>query len=516
MAASSSNKLIIFDTTLRDGEQSPGASMTKDEKIRIARQLERLKVDVIEAGFAASSQGDFEAIKAIAGLIKDSTVCSLSRANDRDISRAAEALATAARKRIHTFIATSPLHMEKKLRMTSDQVLEQARQAVRFARQFTDDVEFSPEDGSRSEMDFLCRVIEAVIAEGATTINFADTVGYAVPGLYGNMIKTLRERVPNADKAVWSVHCHNDLGMAVANSLAGVMIGGARQVECTINGLGERAGNTALEEIVMAVRTRKDHFNLDVAIDTTQIVPTSKLVSQITGFAVQPNKAVVGANAFAHASGIHQDGILKARDTYEIMRAEDVGWIANKIVLGKLSGRNAFKQRLEELGIELESEAEVNAAFMRFKELADRKSDIFDEDIMALVSDEQHSHDNEYYRFVSLSQRSETGEKPSAKVVFSIGGKESTCEGEGNGPVDAIVNAIESKTASGAELLLFSVNAITTGTQSQGEVTMRLSKAGRIVNGVGSDLDIVVASAKAYLSALNKLHSKIEKISAQM
>jgi len=295
-----------------------------------------------------------------------------------------------------------------------------------------------------------------------------------------------------------------------------VMIGGARQVECTINGLGERAGNTALEEIVMAVRTRRDYFNLDIGIDTTQIVPASKLVSQITGFAVQPNKSVVGANAFAHASGIHQDGVLKARDTYEIMRAEDVGWSANKIVLGKLSGRNAFKQRLEELGIALDSETEVNAAFARFKELADRKSEIFDEDIIALVSDEQQSHDKEHYRFVSLSQHSETGEKPRAKVVFSIDGKESNCEGEGNGPVDAIVNAIETKVASGAELLLFSVNAITTGTQSQGEVTMRLSKSGRIVNGVGADLDIVVASAKAYLSALNKLHSKSEKLNPQL
>jgi 2-isopropylmalate synthase len=511
-----SNKLIIFDTTLRDGEQSPGASMTREEKIRIARQLERLKVDVIEAGFAASSQGDFESIKAIAGIIKDSTVCSLSRANDRDIARAAEALEPAARKRIHTFIATSPLHMEKKLRMSPDQVLEQARQAVRFARKFTDDVEFSPEDGSRSEMDFLCRVLEAVIDEGATTINFADTVGYAVPELYGTMLRTLRERIPNSDKAVWSVHCHNDLGMAVANSLAGVMVGGARQIECTINGLGERAGNTALEEIVMALRTRKDHFNLEIGIDATQIVPTSKLVSQITGFAVQPNKAVVGANAFAHASGIHQDGILKARDTYEIMRAEDVGWSANKIVLGKLSGRNAFKQRLEELGIQLDSEAEVNAAFTRFKELADRKSEIFDEDIMALVSDEQQSHEKEHYTFVSLAQHSETGEKPSARVIFSIDGKEATCDGQGNGPVDAIVNAIESLTKSGAELLLFSVNAITTGTESQGEVTMRLSKAGRIVNGVGADLDIVVASAKAYLSALNKLHSKNEKLNPQL
>ncbi|MNR97524.1 2-isopropylmalate synthase [compost metagenome] len=516
MSAQPSNKLIIFDTTLRDGEQSPGASMTKDEKIRIARQLERLKVDIIEAGFAAASQGDFESIHAISSIIKDATVCSLSRANDKDIARAAEALAPAERKRIHTFLATSPLHMEKKLRMTPDQVFEQAKIAVRYARNFTDDVEFSPEDGSRSDIDFLCRVIEAVIKEGATTINFADTVGYGVPGLYGNMLKTLRERIPNSDKAVWSVHCHNDLGMAVANSLAGVMIGGARQVECTINGLGERAGNTALEEIVMAVRTRRDHFNLDVGIDTTQIVPTSKLVSQITGFAVQPNKSVVGANAFAHASGIHQDGVLKARDTYEIMRAEDVGWTTNKIVLGKLSGRNAFKQRLEELGITLDSGAEMDAAFVRFKELADRKSDIFDEDIMALVSDEQHSHEQEYYNFVSLSQQSSTGSKPAANVIFSIDGKEESCQGEGNGPVDAIVNAIESKVASGAELLLFSVNAITTGTESQGEVTMRLSKAGRIVNGVGADLDIVVASAKAYISALNKLHSKTEKLNPQL
>ena len=509
-------KLIIFDTTLRDGEQSPGASMTKDEKIRIAKQLERLKVDVIEAGFAAASEGDFQSIKAISAVIKDSIVCSLSRANDRDIARAAEALAPAGRKRIHTFIATSALHMEKKLRMTPDQVFEQAKQAVRYARTFTDDVEFSPEDGSRSDMDFLCRVIEAVIKEGATTINFADTVGYGVPDLYGNMLKTLRERIPNSDKAVWSVHCHNDLGMAVANSLAGVTIGGAPQIECTINGLGERAGNTALEEVVMALRTRRDFFNLDVGIDTTQIVAASKLVSQITGFAVQPNKAVVGANAFAHASGIHQDGVLKARDTYEIMRAEDVGWAANKIVLGKLSGRNAFKQRLEELGIELESETEVNAAFARFKELADRKSDIFDEDIISLVSDEQHSHENEYYRFVSMSQQSETGEKPSAKVVFSIDSKEVSCAGQGNGPVDATVNAIESQTNSGAELLLFSVNAITTGTQAQGEVTMRLSKAGRIVNGVGADPDIVVASAKAYLAALNKLHSKIDRVNPQL
>jgi 2-isopropylmalate synthase len=510
-----SNRLIIFDTTLRDGEQSPGASMTRDEKLRIAKQLERLRVDVIEAGFAAASQGDFESIRAIASAVRESTICSLSRANDRDIARAAEALAPAERKRIHTFIATSPLHMEMKLRMTPEQVLEQAKLAVRFARQHTDDIEFSPEDGSRSDEDFLCRVLEGVIAEGATTINFPDTVGYAVPEIFGATIKRLRERIPNSDKAIWSVHCHNDLGLAVANSLAGVMIGGARQIECTINGLGERAGNTALEEVVMALRTREAYYKLSVGVDTTQIVAASKLVSQITGFAVQPNKAVVGANAFAHASGIHQDGILKARETYEIMRAEDVGWTANKIVLGKLSGRNAFKQRLQELGIAMDSEAEVNAAFGRFKELADRKVEIFDEDIMALVSDEEMSQENEYYRFVSLAQRSETGEMPTAKIVFSMGGKEFSCDGQGDGPVDATVNAIECEAKSGASLVLFSINAISTGTQSQGEVTMRLANAGRIVNGVGSDPDIVVASAKAYLSGLNKLHSKIERVNPQ-
>ena len=510
-----SNRLIIFDTTLRDGEQSPGASMTKEEKVRIARQLERMRVDVIEAGFAAASPGDFEAIRAIASSIKNSTICSLSRANDRDIARAAEALAPAPRKRIHTFIATSPLHMQMKLRMEPAQVLEQAKLAIRCARQYTDDIEFSPEDGSRSEEDFLCRVLEAVIAEGATTINFPDTVGYAVPELFGETIRRLRERIPNSDKAIWSVHCHNDLGLAVANSLAGVMIGGARQVECTINGLGERAGNTALEEIVMALRTRGGYYNLECGIDTTQIVPASKMVSQITGFAVQPNKAVVGANAFAHASGIHQDGILKARETYEIMRAEDVGWTANKIVLGKLSGRNAFKARLQELGIELDSEAEVNAAFSRFKDLADRKAEIFDEDIMALVSEEEHATEGETYRLVSLSQRSETGETPSAKVVFSIEGKEYSCTGTGDGPVDAMVNAIESEAKTGSELVLFSINAISNGTQSQGEVTMRLSKNGRIVNGVGSDPDIIVASAKAYLAGLNKLHSKIERVNPQ-
>ena len=510
-----SDKLIIFDTTLRDGEQSPGASMTKDEKLRIARQLERLKVDVIEAGFAASSNGDFEAVQLIAKTIKDSTVCSLSRANDRDISRAAEALKGANRSRIHTFIATSALHMEKKLRMSPDQVFEQAKLSVRFARNLVADVEFSPEDGYRSDPDYLCRVIEAVIKEGATTINVPDTVGYAVPELYGLFIKELRERIPNSDQAVWSVHCHNDLGMAVANSLAGVKIGGARQVECTINGLGERAGNCSLEEIVMAVKTRRDYFGLDLNIDTKHILAASRMVSQTTGFVVQPNKAVVGANAFAHASGIHQDGVLKARDTYEIMRAEDVGWSANKIVLGKLSGRNAFKQRLVELGVQLESEADINTAFAKFKELADRKSEIFDEDILALTSDKGRSQEDEQYGFVSLSQHSETGERPQASVVFTVQGKEVKGDSDGNGPVDASLKAIESLVKSGAEMVLYSVNAISGSTESQGEVTVRLQNSGRVVNGVGADPDIVVASAKAYLSALNKLHSKAERVAAQ-
>lgn len=511
------DRLIIFDTTLRDGEQSPGASMTREEKLRIARQLERLRVDVIEAGFAASSNGDFESIRAIASAIKDSTVCSLSRANQNDIARAAEALKPAARKRIHTFIATSALHMEKKLRMSPDQVFETAVAAVRYARQFTDDVEFSPEDGYRSDPDFLCRVLEAVIQEGATTINVPDTVGYAISELYGDFIFNLRERIPNADKVIWSVHCHNDLGMAVANSLAGVKRGGARQVECTINGLGERAGNTALEEIVMAVKTRKDYFNLEVGIDTTQIVPASKLVSGITGFIVQPNKAVVGANAFAHASGIHQDGVLKARNTYEIMRAEDVGWATNKIVLGKLSGRNAFKQRVQELSIPVESDAQLNEAFARFKELADRKSEIFDEDIQALFSDDTVTPHAEFYHFISLVQHSETGARPHAVVVFNQGHVQVQGESDGNGPVDASLKAIESVVHSGAEQLLYSVNAITTGTESQGEVTVRLSKGGRIVNGVGYDPDIIAASAKAYLAALNKLHDpSTEKLNPQM
>jgi 2-isopropylmalate synthase len=510
------DRLIIFDTTMRDGEQSPGASMTRDEKLRIARQLERMRVDVIEAGFPAASNGDFEAVRAIANVIKDSTVAGLCRANDRDISRGVEALKGANAWRIHTFIATSALHMEKKLRMTPEQVLEQARVAVRFARQHCGDVEFSPEDGSRSDPDFLCRVLEAVIAEGAGTINFPDTVGYAVPQQFGEFIRSLRERVPNSDKAVWSVHCHNDLGMAVANSLAAVLVGGARQIECTINGLGERAGNTSLEEVVMAVRTRGDFFPVETRIDTTQIVPTSRMVSQITGFVVQPNKAVVGANAFAHASGIHQDGVLKARATYEIMRAEDVGWTTNRIVLGKLSGRSAFKQRLKELGIELDSEESYNKAFQRFKDLADKKVEIFDEDLHTLVAAEAAGAGDEHWKLLHMSQASAMGERPHASLVLSENGAERRAESDGDGPVDAAFKAIESVASSGAELVLYSVNAVTQGTESQGEVTVRLSNAGRIVNGVGSDTDIIVASAKAYVAALNKLHSKVERINPQV
>ena len=508
------DKLIIFDTTMRDGEQSPGASMTKEEKVRIGKQLEKMRVDVIEAGFAAASHGDFEAIHAVATAVKDSRVCSLARAQAGDIQKAGDAIKPAAQGRIHTFIATSPIHMQHKLRMSPDQVLVAAVDAVKFARTLCDDVEFSAEDAVRSEMDFLCRVFEAVINAGARTINVPDTVGYSVPELWAERIRTIIERVPNSDKVIWSTHCHNDLGMAVANSLAAVHAG-CRQVECTINGLGERAGNASLEEIVMAVRTRKDYFIVETCIDATQIVPASRLVSTITGYPVQPNKAVVGVNAFAHESGIHQDGVLKHRETYEIMRAEDVGWHANKISLGKLSGRSAFRARLKELGIELESEVALNVAFQKFKELADKKHEIFDEDLHALVSDEAVTPEVEQYHLVSITAHLETGEQPYARLVIADGGKEKSCEAKGAGPVDATFRALESIAQSNSELLLYSVNNVTEGTDSQGEVTVRLSKAGRIINGVGADIDIVVASAKAYLNALNKLAHK-ERMNPQM
>jgi 2-isopropylmalate synthase len=509
-----SDRLFVFDTTLRDGEQSPGASMTRDEKVRIARQLEKMRVDVIEAGFAAASNGDFESIRAVAEAIKDSTVCSLARANENDILRAGEAIKPANSGRIHTFIATSPIHMEKKLRMTPDQVVEQAVKAIGWARGYTDNVEFSAEDAGRSEIGFLCRIFEQVIKAGAKTINVPDTVGYNMPEQFAALIRTLIERVPNSDQVVWSVHCHNDLGLAVANSLAAV-IAGARQVECTINGLGERAGNASMEEVVMAVRTRADIFPVTTRIDATQIVPASKLVSQITGYPVQPNKAIVGANAFAHESGIHQDGVLKHRETYEIMRAEDVGWTNNRLTLGKLSGRNALRARLQDLGIVFETEEQLNAAFARFKELADKKQEIFDEDLQALMSDDGVTPAHEHYKLVALRVCSETGEVPSARITLTVGGQEQQATENGSGPVDGTFKAIELIAQSGAELLLYSVNAITGGTDAQGEVTVRLSKGDRVVNGLGADTDIIIASAKAYINALNRLESGGQRVDPQ-
>jgi 2-isopropylmalate synthase len=404
--------------------------------------------------------------------------------------------------------------MKMKLRMEPDQVIENAVRAVKRARQYTDDVEFSPEDAGRSETDFLCRILEAVIDAGASTLNIPDTVGYNLPHQFGSLISTLRERIPNADKAIFSVHCHNDLGLAVANSLSAVM-NGARQVECTINGLGERAGNAALEEIVMAVRTRQDMFPCDTNIDTQHILSASRLVSGITGFVVQPNKAIVGANAFAHESGIHQDGVLKNRETYEIMRAEDVGWNTNRMVLGKHSGRNAFRSRLQELGIELSSETDLNAAFTRFKELADKKHEVFDEDIQALVSDTVATAD-ERVSLISMKVCSETGETPFATVTLSVDGREVQTQMSGGGPVDAAYKAIESIVQSQTELQLYSVNSITTGTDAQGEVSVRLEKGGRIVSGQGADTDIVIASAKAYLNALNKILSPVDRAHPQV
>jgi len=500
------DKLVIFDTTLRDGEQSPGASMNREEKVRIAKALERLRVDVVEAGFPAASPGDFEAVQAIAKTVVDSSVCGLARALDSDIERAGEALKDASQPRIHTFIATSPIHMERKLRMTPDQVVERAVAAVKRARHYTDDVEFSPEDAGRSEEDFLCRIIEAVIAAGATTINIPDTVGYSLPHEFGALIGRLRERIPNADQAIFSVHCHNDLGLAVANSLSAVL-NGARQVECTINGLGERAGNAALEEVVMAVRTRHNAFPCETSINTSEIVPCSKLVSSITGFPVQPNKAIVGANAFAHESGIHQDGVLKSRETYEIMRAEDVGWSANRMVLGKHSGRNAFRTRMRELGVEFDSEEALNDVFARFKQLADKKHEIFDEDLQALISEQIFETEAEQVKLISLHVCADTGETPKACVVLKVDGDEKAGEAGGSGVVDATFKAIESLLSTGSSLLLYSVNNITTGTDAQGEVTVRLEKNGRVVNGQGADTDIVIASAKAYVNAVNKLSS---------
>ena len=515
-----SEKLIIFDTTLRDGEQSPGASMTQEEKVRIARMLEKMQVDVIEAGFAVASPGDFAAVQAVAENIQNSRICSLSRAIAKDIETAAAAIKPANAGRIHTFIATSPLHMRYKLAMQPDQVYDMAIQAVKLARNLCEDVEFSCEDAGRSDFDFLCRIIEAVIKAGARTINIPDTVGYAIPEQFGDLIGRLLQTIPNADQAIFSVHCHNDLGLAVANSLAAVRAG-ARQVECTVNGLGERAGNASLEEIVMAVTTRQDFFHLHTDIQTRQIVPASRLVSQITGFPVQPNKAIVGANAFAHESGIHQDGVLKHRQTYEIMSAESVGWSENRLVLGKHSGRNAFQNRLKQIGIEITSKEQLDQAFVRFKALADKKHEIYDEDLQALVSETPQSDAGYQYRLAYLKVMTETEHQPEADICIEIkSGKNDTAsvavKSSGSGPVDAIFKAIEQIVQSAAELQLYSVNAITAGTESQGEVTVRLAKDGLIVNGKGADTDIITASAKAYIHAVNLLQYKQQQREEKM
>ena len=509
-----SDKLIIFDTTLRDGEQSPGASMTKDEKVRIAKILEKMRVDVIEAGFAIASQGDFEAVQAVAKAVKDSTVCSLARALDKDIDRAGEAIKNTNSARIHTFIATSDIHMRMKLRMTPDEVVSQAVRSVKRATKFTNNIEFSPEDAGRSDIDFLCRIIEAAIDAGATTINIPDTVGYNIPHQFGETMRELIERVPNSDKAIFSAHCHNDLGLAVSNSLSAVL-NGARQIECTINGLGERAGNTSLEEVVMAVRTRQDIFGCDTNIDTKNILAASRLVSSITGFVVQPNKAIVGANAFAHEAGIHQDGILKHRETYEIMKAEDVGWHANTLVMGKHSGRNAFRVRMSELGVEFDSDDELNNAFSRFKALADKKHDIFDEDLQALVTEAQ-AEATEVIRLISLKVCTETGKENTADITLLIDGKEKSASAKTSGAVDATFNAILSLVDIEPTLQLYSVTNVTQGTDSLGEVNVRLEYEGKIVNGQGVDTDIITSSAKAYVHALNKVMENVERAHPQI
>ena len=504
-----SNRVIIFDTTLRDGEQSPGASMNLDEKLRIAQVLEGMGVDVIEAGFPIASDGDFEAVREIAKIVKDSVVCGLARATKMDIERCAEAIKPASRGRIHTFISTSPLHMEYKLQMEPDEVHEAVIESVGLARKHTDDVEWSCEDGSRTEHDFLCRCVESAIEAGATTVNIPDTVGYAVPDEFAALIRMLFDRVPNIDKAVISVHCHNDLGLAVANSLAAVA-SGVRQVECTINGLGERAGNASLEELVMALRTRHDHLPYDTGITTEHLMKVSRLVSTITGFAVQPNKAIVGANAFAHEAGIHQDGVLKHAGTYEIMTPESVGLSQSKLVLGKHSGRHAFREKLKELGYDLGDNA-VQDAFRRFKQLADLKKEVFDDDIVALVDDEV-VRANDRIRLVSLEIHCGTKHRPpKAELELDVDGEVRTCKGVGDGPVDAAFNCLKELFPHEARLQLFQVHAVTQGTDAQAEVTVRLEDGGRSTNGKGADTDTIVASVKAYVNALNKLLVKREK-----
>ncbi len=495
-------KIYIFDTTLRDGEQSPGASMNVSEKVRIAHQLEKLNVDVIEAGFPVASKGDFEAVQAVAKEIKNAQVAALARANTKDIERAAEALKVAKYPCIHTFIATSDIHLKYKLKKSREEVLKMAAEAVRHARRYTDSVEFTAEDASRSDLDFVCKVFASVIKAGATVLNFPDTVGYAVPDEFGQKIKYVMEHTPGIEKARLSVHCHNDLGLAVANSLAAI-VHGARQVEVTINGIGERAGNAALEEVVMAIRTRADALKAQTDIITEHICASSRLVTMITGIPVQPNKAIVGANAFAHEAGIHQDGVLKERTTYEIMNPCTIGLAKSSLVMGKHSGRHAFKQKLKELGYKL-GEADIDRVFERFKDLADKKKAVFDDDIEALVTDEIF-RGKDKYQLVYLGVVTGTEAVPTATVQIDIDGELHREAEFGVGPIDATFNAITKITRVKAKLLRFSVNSITGGTDAQGEVTVRLEEDGQVVIGQGSDADIIIASAKAYLNALNRL-----------
>ncbi|MBI5468597.1 MAG: 2-isopropylmalate synthase [Deltaproteobacteria bacterium] len=501
------NRVRIFDTTLRDGEQSPGASMNVEEKIMVARQLARLGVDVIEAGFAFSSPGDFDAVRRVALEVEGPVICSLARAKPEDIDAAAEALKGAPRTRIHTFISTSDIHLKHQFKLTRAEAKKRAVEMVERALGYVKDVEFSAMDASRTEPEYLYEVIEAVIKAGATTINIPDTVGYALPEPFGALIRGIREKVANIDRAVISVHCHNDLGLAVANSLSAV-VNGARQVECTINGIGERAGNASLEEIVMILKTRKDLLGLDTAINTEQIYPSSRLVSGITGMNVQANKAIVGDNAFAHESGIHQDGLLKDKSTYEIMRPESVGISRSTLVMGKHSGRHAFKERLRELGYELTAE-NLGKAFERFKVLADKKKEVFDEDIEALVQDEVLRIEMpDRFRLLRLNVRSGTDIAPVAEVEMEVDGKAVKETGGGDGPVDAAYKTIAKITGTGSTLLKYTVNAITGGTDAQGEVSVRIKEGEHIVLGQGSHTDIIMASAKAYINALNRLEHK--------
>jgi 2-isopropylmalate synthase len=505
---SEKDRVIIFDTTLRDGEQCPGATMTFEEKLEVAELLDTMGVDVIEAGFPIASDGDFEAVREIARRAKNAVICGLSRAAHKDIDRCAEAIRPARRGRIHTFLSTSPVHMKYKLQMEPEDVHQMVISQVTRARNHTDDVEWSSEDGTRTEFDFLCRCVESAIKAGATTINIPDTVGYSVPEEYYNLFKRVREAVPNSDKAVFSVHCHNDLGMAVANSLAGVNAG-ARQIECTINGIGERAGNAALEEVVMAINVRNDKLPYRTNIDTTMLTRASKVVSAATSFPVQYNKAIVGRNAFAHESGIHQDGMLKNAQTYEIMLPETVGVKQTSLVMGKHSGRHAFIHKLEEMGYKLASN-QLEDAFVRFKALADRKKDIYDEDIEALVDQEiAHSHDR--IRLVSLTVIAGTHGPQRATMKLDIDGQVRIEEAEGNGPVDATFNCIKSLVPNEAKLELYQVHAVTAGTDAQAEVSVRLSQDGRSVTARAADPDTLVASAKAYLSALNKIVMKQQR-----